>query len=239
MYKETRDGFTLVEVLVVVSIIGLLSSVVLASINNVYDQADTASFIVFDNSLRAQLGDQMVAEYLFDNQGNRGADTFGDNTATHENVEFESGPVESAPLFDGGGSDRVTLSSAIEFSGDFTVSFWIYVTEFYTNGSYRTVLGGPSNDRLYVTKGAPARLGIRISDANRFTTGNVLRLETWHFIVVTREDDDVSVYVDGEYQGQKYLPWDFIFNAIGHGGSANHFHGKIDAVRFYTKAADL
>lgn len=62
MKKTLHRGFTLIELLVVIAIIGILASVVLASLNSARDKGSDAAIRASINNTRAQ------AELYYDNQ---------------------------------------------------------------------------------------------------------------------------------------------------------------------------
>ena len=61
--KNNRKGFTLIELLVVIAIIGILASVVLASLNSARDKGTDAANKSNLNNIRAQ------AEIVYDDDG--------------------------------------------------------------------------------------------------------------------------------------------------------------------------
>jgi prepilin-type N-terminal cleavage/methylation domain-containing protein len=64
MHINTKRGFTLIELLVVIAIIGILASVVLASLNSARAKGADAAIKSTVNNARAQ------AELFYDNAGN-------------------------------------------------------------------------------------------------------------------------------------------------------------------------
>jgi len=68
MTKSHTRGFTLIELLVVIAIIGILASVVLASLNSARDKGEDAAIKSNLNNIRAQ------AELVYDNATPRSYD---------------------------------------------------------------------------------------------------------------------------------------------------------------------
>lgn len=106
---ETR-GFTLIEILIVVVILGILSSIVIPQFTNATEDAEETSARAQLNILRGQMSMYWV--------------TYGASTNVGSNVEEVVGVLDdagllSAPLDDPDQSDN----NEILLSGDFTVSW--------------------------------------------------------------------------------------------------------------------
>jgi prepilin-type N-terminal cleavage/methylation domain-containing protein len=77
MKQTTTRGFTLIELLVVIAIIGILASVVLASLNSARDKGANASIKSSINNARAQ------AELFYDNNNRSYTGVCADTTITN------------------------------------------------------------------------------------------------------------------------------------------------------------
>ncbi|MEX1026409.1 MAG: type II secretion system protein [Candidatus Paceibacterota bacterium] len=101
--KMTQKGFTLIELLVVIAIIGILSAVVLASLNTARDSANDASAQSSLSSMRAE------AEIYYGGNGNSYASLCTDGT-TAGGVEPED--LYAAAIAAASGDDANCFDSA-------------------------------------------------------------------------------------------------------------------------------
>jgi len=80
LQKNKQKGFTLLELLVVISIISLLSSVALASLNSARDKAKIAAGIEYAGYLKRTMAKSI--EFNFDDNSNLGLDSTGKKQGT-------------------------------------------------------------------------------------------------------------------------------------------------------------
>lgn len=123
MTKKLQKGFTLIELLVVIAIIGILASVVLASLNSARDKGSDAAIKANLANIRAQ------AELYYDNNGSSyGSDTsscsatgtvFADSTVVNAVAAAESAAGDTATCSIA--SDAWSISVPLKAGGSWCV----------------------------------------------------------------------------------------------------------------------
>jgi len=127
---QFKKGFTLLELLIVIAIIGLLASVVIVQFPEAQKRARIAQAQGFADTLRGSLQMDMVANWAFDEtSGTVAKDSwFDQNDGTlFGDPQWVEGLVNNAIEFDGNG-DQVNFGSPASFNvtGAVTVEFWAY-----------------------------------------------------------------------------------------------------------------
>ena len=78
-----NKSFTLIEILVVIVVIGIISSFIIVGLSSVSDKANIAKGQAFSNSLRNSLLMNLVSEWKLDEgTGSTTLDSWGSNTGT-------------------------------------------------------------------------------------------------------------------------------------------------------------
>ena len=215
-------GFTLVELLVVIAIIGLLSSVIIASVNNARTKGQYARNLQLDANYNHNLGDSLVGQWLFDDCPTTSAkDTSGFN-----NHGSMTGSVASSPdspfgsgcsLYFSGGWVNVSSPSQLNISGDVAIAAWIKMSVTSGGGPIVQDRGSGAGHSLSLGVGSngarwscPSQTGgLYFADDSdgmiigQYYTGS-LNDNMWHFVVgafsapsgVSVTASQFSVYVE-------------------------------------------
>jgi len=199
-------GFTLIEILVVVSIIGVLSSVVLAALQSARASGRIGADVEFSSANYQALGAQAYGVYHFDGDAKDSSGNNNDLTLHGSAAVITPGIVGSGALsIPGTGTDyAVTTSGGFATMGStWTVSGWVNVTTmpgtriFISMGSPElgVIGGGSSTGRFYVFWRDTSLASQSISDP-------VVRqvVGAWHLVTVTHNDvtQTTVLYVDGQ-----------------------------------------
>ncbi len=229
-----RRAFTLVELLVVISIIGLLSTIAIVSMNGSRDKARIASGKSFEQSLNQKLGDRLELEWLFDSVvGGVSADVSGNNrTGTAVNVTLVPGAYGNAYSFNATGYvDAATIS----INPDITVSAWIYPTIANQLGFIVSKLPVNTQWELFLENGY-IRWRAGVPETNAASCPEPTP-NAWHHVVGTQYGGQAAIYVDGKQCVTAAITPIANGNGIievGTFSGSYNFTGIIDQVRIYS-----
>ena len=212
--NQFRRGFTIVELLVVISIIGTLASVVLAAVAGAREKGRIASIILFTGNNDQVLGADTFAKWTFDKDPFNS--TAADSSGNVRNLPYCSNTSTSTPgynstgkyrLFSNGGvcnTDTGTnMNWALTKPGKFTISVWVKLNH--------GIFAFQAQDDPNI---GHAIFDLELSDYNdtEFNSWDdthsevdsfaALSSNSWHNVTVSVDltSDNIVAYIDGKSQ---------------------------------------
>lgn len=98
MNDSTKKGFTLIELLVVASIISFLASIIMAGLSEAREKARIAAGKQFEASVKHVLGNDIIAEWTFDNDVSGMVDEYPGTYVVDSNGNIPNKPIRRNPF---------------------------------------------------------------------------------------------------------------------------------------------
>jgi prepilin-type N-terminal cleavage/methylation domain-containing protein len=259
-------AFTLLELLVVITIIGILASIVVVSMSGSTDSATIAKGKAYAQQVHALLGHEAVLDLNFnenayntcsdgkdvcDASGYRNNGTIYNNGAT-----FVPSPIDGYALSFDGSDDYVTnltTSNEIFYKG-FTISLWLKPSQIgLGKGLISKATGSAAeNGFILLQSGSfPQQIALNLNVGGWKYSGNFLNQDNWFHIVALVEAGNpnalISFYANAILSGTARqnlgMPLSAISTSnpleIGRRYNSAVFFGLIDDIRIYSEVLPM
>ena len=221
---KSNKAFTLVELLVAITIIGLLSTIVFVSLSGVRDKARITKGLYFAKQLETNLGADLIGRWSFDEgSGNTAYDSSGygnDGAISGASWKCVADDLDNTPSGKGcslsfdGVDDYIATGITTQnsyFHNGFTISAWIYPRGWGGGGYGRIVdkstLNEGDNGFYIALNSNTGGLLTLINKSNAISSfNNSISLNKWqHVVLVVKPVDanksSLTFYIDGVQSG--------------------------------------
>jgi len=249
-----NKSFTLIEILIVIVVIGILSSFILVGMNSITSSANIAKSKAFSESLRNLLLIDLVSEWKLDGNGN---DSWGINNGTlvgptHLPVLKSENECISGTCYEFDGSeDYINFnnpSNLNNIGNEITISLWSKATNVYSGGDWQYDNGMISHiDSYDISTDAAASLRgwLRLDGTGRDLYGpNMIQYANkWSFIVLTYKPGYAKLYLNSQVVDSDVYMGTISASAynfcIGWKNNNRFFEGYIDEVLIFDKVMEF
>ena len=255
-----QRAFTLVEILVVIAVIGLLSSIIFAITRGADEQGRVARGLYFSQHLQNSLGSYAAGIWNFDE---------GSGTAANDISGWENnGSLVNSPTWRCASTDASYTPSAqgcsLEFngstqyvnagsgtslaiaSGGFTLETWIYPKKIDCSTTVTCAIwsnNGTSDggDIIAIRENGYLWYYTLQGSWNSLTSTIPVSLNSWSHVVFTWDGETKKIYINGQERGSTNATNDMrgitpVWISRKAGSHAGYFQGLIDDTRIYNQS---
>jgi prepilin-type N-terminal cleavage/methylation domain-containing protein len=261
MNKLFKTAFTLIELLVVIAIIGILSGLIVVTMNGVTSKANIAKSQVFSNSLRNALMLNLIVEYKLDEtSGTTAVDSWsGINGTISGATSVTSGcPQGNCYSFDGNNDYvEVPYNAVTRPTNKLTIAAWGYKDSWANAADNTRIMSCTETGgyNIYIATN-DAAFQVYISSVGyqsaSFYGSSSIPSGGWHYFVGTYDGRYVKSYLDGALKQTvdvgSSLAIGYTYNnsfflgadaGSGTGPAGSYFPGKIDEARVYSESVPV
>jgi len=252
---SSNRAFTLLELLVVITIIGILSSIVIVSMSGSTDSATIAKGKAYAQQVHALLGANAVGIWNFDEEEigtcSDGSDVcdvsgYGNHGTFYGDTQFVNSNIERYALsFDGTG-DYVNCGNgeSLDITDVITLEAWVKLNE-YTGTANDGIAG---RDWQFQLTADTRYTGVRYNFFINSLSGQYIKTQetigvgVWHHVVGTYNkdagDNNLKIYVNGvlDNSSTKTDSANPTENFLIGNLDEQYIDGLIDNVRIYSEA---